>query len=234
MNPRELTYRRAMSATPDASSSVRAAASGQRPQRAPQLQLLRGVQAPPGLRDHGREHDERRHLGDERLRGRDGDLRAGLQEHHRVRLAGDRRADGVGHGHDRAALLARPARRGDRVRGLAGLGDGDHERVRIERRRASSGTPSPPSPAPGARSTPGSRRRPRAPRTRPCRRRPAPRASTRRKASARPSHLGGVDASRAASPARRATGAAPGLLVDLLEHEVCRSRPSRRPPASSR
>ena len=73
---------------------------------------------------------------DERLRGRDRDLGAGLEEDDRVGLAGDRRADRVRDRDDRAAPLAGVARRGDRVGGLARLGDRDDERLPVERRRA--------------------------------------------------------------------------------------------------
>ena len=68
--------------------------------------------------------------------GGDRDLGPGLEEDDRVGLAGDRRADRVRDGDDRAALLAGVAGRGDRVGGLARLGDGDDERLPVERRRA--------------------------------------------------------------------------------------------------
>ena len=105
-------------------------------ERRPQLLLLLRAEGPARFRDRGREHDERRDLGDERLRGGHGDLRAGLQEEDPIRFPGDRRTDGVGHGdHRRPALPRQPGRR-DRVGRLARLGDGDHEGAPVDRRGA--------------------------------------------------------------------------------------------------
>ena len=108
----------------------------QRPQRRPERQLLRLRERAADLGDRGGQDDQRRDLGDERLRRRDGDLGPGLQEEDRVGLAGDRRPDGVGDRDDRAATLAGEAGRGDGVGGLARLGDRDDERPLVERRRA--------------------------------------------------------------------------------------------------
>ena len=91
---------------------------------------------PARLGDGGRQDDQGRHLGHERLGRGDRDLRSGLQEQDRVGLAGDGRPDRVGDRDDRTAPLAGKAGRGDRVGRLARLGDGDDQRVRVERRRA--------------------------------------------------------------------------------------------------
>ena len=90
---------------------------------------------PARLGDRRREHDQRRDLGDERLRRGDRDLRAGLEEQHTVGLTRDRRADGVRDRDHRAATLADKPGGCDGVGRLAGLGDGDHERPLVDRRR---------------------------------------------------------------------------------------------------
>ena len=191
----------------------------ERSQRETHLELGRGIHAAAGLGDGGSEHHQGRHLGHEGLRGRHRDLRAGLEEHDRIGLARDRGADGVGHRDDRTAPLAGQARRGDRVRGLAGLGDGDHERVRIEGRRrvAELRTHRDPRRDPG-------------PFLDRC---GANQGSVRGGAAGdqlhpvhppervgQPVHLGGVDGSGGRDPPGERLAQGRGLLVDLLEHEV--------------
>jgi hypothetical protein len=109
---------------------------GQRLQGRDELVLL-GLGAPAELAgDVGGEHDEGHDLGHERLGRGDRHFRAGLQEHRGVRLAGDRRADGIGDGDDRGSAVVGQAGGGDRVGGFARLRHGDDERSRIQRRRA--------------------------------------------------------------------------------------------------
>ncbi len=109
---------------------------GQAPQRRAELELLLETQPTAGLGDGRGDDDQSRDLGHERLRGGDGDLRTGLQEEDRPSLAGDRRADGVGHRDDRTAALAGEAGRGDRVGRLARLGHRDDQGPLVERRGA--------------------------------------------------------------------------------------------------
>ena len=144
----------------------------------------------------------------------------GLQEEDRVGLAGDGRADRVGDRDDRAAALAGEAGRGDRVGGLARLGDGDDQRPLVERRRAVAELRADVRPGRQAgpvleRGRPDERRR-----SRRCRRRSARSGSTSRSVSSRPSSSSTtMRSSRSTRPAMRLAERF-GLLVDLLEHEV--------------
>jgi hypothetical protein len=82
------------------------------------------------------EHHDRRDLRYERLGGGDGHLGSGLQEHRRMRLASDRRADGVrDRDHDRAAIPGQTSS-GDRVGSFARLRNGNDKGAGVERRRA--------------------------------------------------------------------------------------------------
>ena len=108
----------------------------QRPKRRPERDLLGVRQGPACLGDGGGEDHERRHLGHERLRGSDRDLGACLEEQDRLRLARDRRSDGVRHRDDRAAAFARKASRRDRVGRLARLRHRDDQCPLVERWRA--------------------------------------------------------------------------------------------------
>ena len=154
-----------------------------------------------------------------RLGRHDRDLGPGLQEQHRVCLARDGRADGVGDRDDRAALRARVAGRRDRVGRLARLRHGDDERLLVERRRASNGTRSRCSSGPGCAASPGRRTRRRRWRSWPCRRRRTRRArpSRRRSASGSSSSSSMVVVVHSAGD-RGADGLR--LLVHLLEHEM--------------
>ena len=104
-------------------------------QLADELPLALARQAAAQLGHRRGQQDQRRDLGRERLRRHDRDLRTGLEEEHRVCLAGDRRANRIGDRDDRAALLACVARRRDRVGRLARLRHRDDERLLVERRR---------------------------------------------------------------------------------------------------
>src|SRR5437667_10490663 len=105
-------------------------------QRRGQLSLQLCAETAADLGDRCGQDHEGRHLGDERLAGRDRDLRTGLEEDDGGGLAGDRRAHRVGDRDDRTALLPGVAGRGDRIGGLTGLGHGDDEGPPVKRRRA--------------------------------------------------------------------------------------------------
>ena len=93
-------------------SSARAAAAGQRVEGCAELLLVLDPERAAGLGDRRGQDHQGRHLGDERLGGGHRDLGAGLQEEDRSRLAGDRAADRVGDGDDRAAPRSRASRVG--------------------------------------------------------------------------------------------------------------------------
>ena len=119
----------------EACSSARAAAAGSARRATPRASSSASGKRAARLGDRCGQDHQRRHLGDEGLRGRDGDLWAGLQEQDRIGFAGDRRADGVGHRDHRAAAPAGEAGRRDRVGRLARLGHRDDQGGVVERRR---------------------------------------------------------------------------------------------------
>ena len=129
-------------------------------------------------------------------------------------------ADRVGDRDDRAAPLAREPRRGDRVGGLARLGDRDDQRRARRAAAGRSGTRSRRWPGPGARSSPGSPRPRRARRSRPA-------AGDELDPVDGPQGLLETGSSSSSWIGRRASTRPAmrlaqrfGLLVDLLEHEV--------------
>ena len=83
-----------------------------------------------------RQQVHERHLRRERLRRRDPHLEPGARVEDAVDLAGDLRAHHVRDAERVRPLLAGEAHRGDRVGGLARLGDADDERVAREHRVA--------------------------------------------------------------------------------------------------
>ena len=98
-------------------------------------------------------------LGDERLGGGDADLEAGAREQDAVGVARGLRAHDVRDRQHRRAALAGQAHRGERVGGLARLGDADDEVAAGRRPGCGSGTrrrcPSRPARAPTPRSRSG-------------------------------------------------------------------------------
>ncbi len=97
---------------------------------------LVGVLRAPSLGECQTHEVVRRHLSEERLRGRDPDLGPGVRVEHRVGLARDLGAVGVADRQHPGLLLPRVAHRLQRVGGLTGLRDGHHERVPVEHRVA--------------------------------------------------------------------------------------------------
>ena len=83
-----------------------------------------------------REQEERGHLGGERLRGSDADLRTDMRVATGVRGTGDGRTDHVADAEEEGARLAGQVDGGEGIGRLAGLGDGDHHVRREDDRTA--------------------------------------------------------------------------------------------------
>ena len=118
-----------------------------------------GSHRPAQLGEPQPEQVHRRDLADEGLGRGDADLEAGAGEQDGVGVAGRLAAHDVGDREHLRAALAGEAHRGERVGGLARLGDADHQVVLAQRPGRGSGTrrrcPSRPGRAPTARSRSG-------------------------------------------------------------------------------
>ena len=110
-----------------------------------------GVERAATLREVEAEQVERGHLGDERLRRRDGDLGAGVDVEHRIRLARDGRALRVADRQRAGALLFGVLDRHQGVHGLARLADRDDEGASASAPGRGSGTRATARPSTGTR-----------------------------------------------------------------------------------